>query len=142
MRKSAENADAYNTKSITFVEPDNQFRNPITTVLMTAPEKLKMKVGDIKVPIMKELNIVRKMAICRAYLKPRVTKATKVNMLASPRRSPGTGCGISDSDICITQDIETRSATLYILELSLDSIITLPHKINKPLHPKTVDLTT
>jgi hypothetical protein len=109
---------------------------------MTAPEKLKMKVGDIKVPIMKELNIVRKMAICRAYLKPRVTKATKVNMLASPRRSPGMGWGIKDSDICITQDMETRRATLYILEFSLDSIIAFPCQINKPLHPEAVVLTT
>jgi hypothetical protein len=60
-------------------------------MLMAAPEKLRIKVGDIKVPIIKELNMVRRMAISRADKKPRLTKAIKPTMLANPRRSPGIG---------------------------------------------------
>ena len=85
---------------------------PITNELTTAAKKLRMKVGDIKVPITKALSMVRRMAIARAALKPRVTKATRVSMFASPRRSPGMGCGIKDSHIWRTLAIETRIATL------------------------------
>jgi hypothetical protein len=38
----------------------------MSSVLTTAPEKLKIKAGDIKVPIIKELSRVLRMAISRA----------------------------------------------------------------------------
>jgi hypothetical protein len=60
-------------------------------VLITAPEKLKTKVGDINVPITKELKMARNMAISSAYRKPRVTNAVNVSILANPRRRPGMG---------------------------------------------------
>jgi hypothetical protein len=64
---------------------------PITNELTTAAKKLRMKVGDMKVPIMKALRMVRRIDISRAALKPRVTRATRVSMFANPRRRPGMG---------------------------------------------------
>ena len=84
-------------------------------MLSTPPEKLKIKAGDIKVPIMNELNKVRRMVSSKAYLNPSVTNAINVITLAKPRRSPGMGWGIKDSEICRTHEIEAKSAILYML---------------------------
>jgi hypothetical protein len=72
-------------------KPDIQYNAPINNELATAAKKLRKKVGDIKVPITKALSTVRRTAISRAALKPRVAKATSVSMFARPSRSPGMG---------------------------------------------------
>jgi hypothetical protein len=60
-------------------------------VLMIPPEKLKMKVGDIKVPIIKELNRVRRIVTSMAHLQPIVTNVINVITLANPNFNPGIG---------------------------------------------------
>lgn len=90
-------------------------KNPMINVLMTAPEKLNINPGDMNVPVIKELRMVRRMVISRAYLNPSMTMAVKVRILASPSRSPGTGCGIRDSEIWRTQARATKRATFILL---------------------------
>ena len=81
---------------------------------MSPPEKLKIKPGDIKLPIIKELKIVRNIVISKAQTNPKLTKAIKVIMLACPKRNTGIGWVIKDSVICRTHAIDTRPAILYI----------------------------
>ena len=101
---------------------ESQKKTPITNVLTTAPDKLNMKVGDINVPMINELNRARSTAISRAYRKPNTTSAVSVSILANPNRSPGIGWGINDSETWSTHARDTSSATLCIFLFSVTAL--------------------
>ena len=90
-------------------------KSPMINVLITAPEKLKINPGDMNVPVINELRIVRRIVISMAYLKPSITMAVIVRILANPSRRPGIGWGIRDSEIWRTQARATKRAIFVLL---------------------------
>jgi hypothetical protein len=60
-------------------------------VLAIAAAKLRMKPGDINVPVISELKMVRMRATSKAWRNPNNTRVVRVTMLASPNRNPGMG---------------------------------------------------
>src|ERR1035437_4728472 len=85
----------------------------MASVLVIADEKLRMKLGDKKVPSMRELMTVLITAISIADRNPISTSAIKTIMLASPSFTPGTTCGKKDSATWSLVAQHTSSAIFF-----------------------------